>query len=167
MSKWQQREEQQVSGTDESTPSVSRCHQVSQKHIWISQVYQDITNLTLTQHSAQVVLLVGVNMTMIMKVKDFKWKESFPDAIDPDHESLTILLDELNHRLETYNLARPWTGSEPRCQHRTPLIGPVAIPQHLPGKIGDRDRFHLQETLVLQLQTLLTMQKQAGHLFDL
>ena len=84
MSKWQQREEQQVSGTDESTPSVSRCHQVSQKHLWSSQVYQDITNLTLTQHNAQVALLAGVNMTMIMKVKDFKWKENFPDATDPD-----------------------------------------------------------------------------------
>ena len=83
-----------MSGTDESTPSVSRCHQVSQKHLWSSQVYQDITNLTLTQHNAQVALLVGVNMTMIMKVKDFKWKESFPGATDPDRKSLTILLDD-------------------------------------------------------------------------
>ena len=56
MSKWQQWEEQQASGTDESTPSVSRCHQVLQEHLWSSQVYQDITNLTLTQHNAQVAL---------------------------------------------------------------------------------------------------------------
>ena len=94
MSKWQQREEQQVSGTDESTPSVSRCHQVLQKNLWSSQVYQDITNLTLTWHNAQVALLVGVNTTMITKVKDFKWKESFPGATDPDRELLTILLDD-------------------------------------------------------------------------
>ena len=93
MSKWQQWEEQQASGTDESTPSVSRCHQVSQKHIWSSQVYQDVTNLTLIQHSAQVVLLVGVITTLITKVKYFTWKENFPGAIDPDHGSLTILLD--------------------------------------------------------------------------
>ena len=37
MSKLQQWEEQQASGTDESIPSVSRCHQVSKKHIWSSQ----------------------------------------------------------------------------------------------------------------------------------
>ena len=92
MSKWQQGEKQQGSGTDESTPSVSRCHQVSQKHLWSSQVYQDITNLTLTWHSAQVALLVGVNMTMITKVNDSKWKESFPGTTDPDRELLTILL---------------------------------------------------------------------------
>ena len=94
MSKWQQQEEQQASGTDESIPSVSRCHQVSQKHIWSFQVYQDITNLILTQHSAQVALLVGVTMTLIMKAKDFRWKESFPGATGPDHESLTIRLDD-------------------------------------------------------------------------
>ena len=94
MSKWQQWEEQQVYGTDESTPSVSRCHQVSQKHIWSSQVHQDIISLTLIQHSAQVALLVGVIMTLIEKAKDFRWKENFPGAIDPDHESLTIRLDD-------------------------------------------------------------------------
>ena len=94
MSKWQQQEEQQAYGTDESTPSVSRCHQVSQKHIWSSQVPQDIISLTLIQRSAQVALLVGVTMTLITKAKDFRWKESFPGATDPDHKSLTISLDD-------------------------------------------------------------------------
>ena len=55
--------------TDENTPLVSRCHQVLQEHQWSSQVYQDIINLILIQHSAQVVLLAGVNMTMTTKVK--------------------------------------------------------------------------------------------------
>ena len=87
MSKWQQQEEQQVSGTDKSTPSVSRCYQVLQKHLWSSQVYQDITNLILIQLSAQAALLAGVNMTMIMKVRDFKWKENLPDVTEPDHAS--------------------------------------------------------------------------------
>ena len=94
MSKWQQREEQQVSGTDEITPSVSRCHQVLQKHPWSSQVYQDITNLILIQPSAQVVLLAGVNMTMTTKVKDFRWKENFPGAIGHDPISPIIHLGD-------------------------------------------------------------------------
>ena len=94
MSKWQQREERQASGTDENIPSVSRCHQVSLKHTWSSQVHQDIINLTLIQHSAQVVLLVGVTMTLIMKAKDIRWKENFPGTIDPGHGSLTILLGD-------------------------------------------------------------------------
>ena len=85
MSKWQQQEEQQVSGTDKSTPSLSRCHQVLQKHLWSSQVYQDITNLILIQPSAQAALLAEVNMTMIMKVRDFKRKENFTDVREPDH----------------------------------------------------------------------------------
>ena len=92
MSKWQQWEEQQASGTDESTPSVSRCHQVSRKHLWSSQVYQDITNLTLTQHNAQVALLVGVNMTMIMKVRGSRWKENLPDVTETDHALQTTRL---------------------------------------------------------------------------
>ena len=91
MSKWQQREEQQASGTDESKLSVSRCHKVLQKHTWNSQVYQGVTNLTLIQHNAQVVLLLGVTTTLIMKVTDFKWTENFPGAIDPDQGSLIIL----------------------------------------------------------------------------
>ena len=82
MSKWQQREEQQVSGTDENTPLVSRCHQVLQEHQWSSQVYQDIINLILIQHSAQVVLLAGVNTTMTMKVKGSRWKENSPGATE-------------------------------------------------------------------------------------
>ena len=94
MSKWQQQEERQASGTGGNTPSVSRCHQVSQKHIWSSQGYQDITNLTLIQHSAQVALLAGVTMILTMKVKGSKWKESFPGVTDPDRELLTILLDD-------------------------------------------------------------------------
>ena len=85
MSKWQQQEEQQVSGTDESTPSISRCHQVSQKHLWSSQVYQAIINLILIQPSAQAALLAGVIMTMITKVTDFRWKENLPGATEPDH----------------------------------------------------------------------------------
>ena len=85
MSKWQQQEEQQASGTEENTPSPSRCHQVSRKHLCSSQVYLDTTNLILTQPSAQVALLAGVNMTMTMKVKDFKWKENLPDVLEPDH----------------------------------------------------------------------------------
>ena len=85
MSKWQQREEQQVSGIDESTPSISRCHQVLQKHLWSSQVYQAIINLTLTHPNAQVVLLAGEIMITITKVTDFRWKESFPGAIGHDH----------------------------------------------------------------------------------
>ena len=85
MSKWQQREEQQVSGTDESTPSISRCHQVLQKHLWSSQVYQAIINLTLTCPNAQVVLLAGEIMIMTTKVTDFRWKESFPGATGHDH----------------------------------------------------------------------------------
>ena len=91
MSKWQQQEEQQASGTDESTLSVSRCHQVLRKPIWNSQVYQGVTNLTLIQHSAQVVLLLGVTTTLITKVTDFKWTENFPGVIDPDQGSLIIL----------------------------------------------------------------------------
>ena len=74
-----------MSGTDESTHSLSRCHQVLQKHQWNSQVYQDITNLILIQPSVQVALLAGVNMTMIMKVRGFKWKENLPDVTEPDH----------------------------------------------------------------------------------
>ena len=84
MSKWQQQEERQASGTEESTPSLSRCHQVSQKHLWSSQVYWAIINSTLTQPNAQVVLLAGENMTMIMKVRDFRWKENFPGATGHD-----------------------------------------------------------------------------------
>ena len=84
MSKWQQREEQQVSGTDENTPLVSRCHQVSQGHQWSSQVYQDIINLILIQHSAQVVLLAGVNTTMTTKVKGSRLKENSPGATGQD-----------------------------------------------------------------------------------
>ena len=59
MSKWQQWGEQLVSGIDKSTPSISRCHQVLQKHLWSSQVYRAIINLTLTHPSAQLVLLAG------------------------------------------------------------------------------------------------------------
>ena len=88
MSKWQQREEQHVSGIDESTHPISRCHQVLQKHLWSSQVYRAIINLTLTHHNAQVVLLAGEILTMIMKVTDFRWKESFPGAIGHDHALL-------------------------------------------------------------------------------
>ena len=29
--------------------------------------------------------LAGVNMTMIMKVRDFRWKENLPDVTEPDH----------------------------------------------------------------------------------
>ena len=90
MSKWQQWEEQQACGTDESTPSVSRCPQVLQEHLWSFQVYLDVTNLTLTQHNAQVALLVGVNMTMIMKVRDSKWKENLPDVTETNHILPTI-----------------------------------------------------------------------------
>ena len=85
MSKWQQWKEQQVSGTDESTPSISRCHQVSQKHLWSSQVYRAIISLTLTHPNAQVVLLAGETMIMTMKVTDFRWKENFPGATEHDH----------------------------------------------------------------------------------
>ena len=85
MSKWQQREEQQASGTEESTPSISRCHQVLQRHLWSSQVYQAITNLILIQPSAQAALLAGEIMTMITKVTDFRWKENFPGATGHDH----------------------------------------------------------------------------------
>ena len=94
MSKWQQREEQQVSGTDENTPLVSRCHQVLQEHQWSSQVYQDIINLILTQPSAQVVLLAGVNMTMTTKVKGSRWKENFPGATGHDPVLQTIHLGD-------------------------------------------------------------------------
>ena len=83
MSKWQQQEEQQVSGTEENTPSISRCHQELQKHLWSSQVYQ--ANLILTRPNAQVVLLAVENTIRTMKVTDFRWKESFPGAIGQDH----------------------------------------------------------------------------------
>ena len=94
MSKWQQQEEQQASGTEESTPSISRCHQVSQKHRWSSQVYQATTNLILTWHNVQVALLAGVNMTMITKVRDFRWKENFPGATEQDHTLLITHLED-------------------------------------------------------------------------
>ena len=94
MSKWQQWEEQQVSGADENTPLVSRCHQVLQEHQWSSQVYLDIINLILIQHSAQVVLLAGVNTTMTTKVKGSKWKENFPGATGHDPVLQTIRLGD-------------------------------------------------------------------------
>ena len=76
-------------GQDERTPSISRCHQVLQKHLWSSQVYQAITKLTLIQPSAQAALLAGEIMIMIMKVTDFRWKESFPGATGHDHVTPT------------------------------------------------------------------------------
>ena len=85
MSKWQQREEQQVSGTEESTPSISRCHQVLQKHLWSSQVYRAIIGLTLIHPNGQVVLLAGESTIMTMKVTDFRWKENFRGATEHDH----------------------------------------------------------------------------------
>ena len=85
MSKWQQWEEQQVYGTDESTPSISRCHQVLPKHLWSSQVYQAIISLTLIRPNAQVALLAGEIMIMTMKVTDFSWKENFQGVTIHDH----------------------------------------------------------------------------------
>ena len=38
-----------------------------------------------TWHNVQVVLLAGVNMTMITKMRDFRWKENLPDVTEPDH----------------------------------------------------------------------------------
>ena len=78
-------EEQQASGTGESTPSISRCHQVLQKHLWSSQVYRAIISLILTHPNAQVVLLTREKMIMIMKVTDFRWKENLPGATEPNH----------------------------------------------------------------------------------
>ena len=72
-------------GTEESTPSISRCHQVLQKHLWRSQVYRAIISLTLIRPNAQVVLLAGAIMIMTMKVTDFRWKENFPGATEHDH----------------------------------------------------------------------------------
>ena len=120
MSKWQQQEERQASGTGENTPSVSRCHQVSQKPIWSSQGCQDITNLTLIQHSAQVALLAEVTMILTMKVKGSKWKESFPGVTDPRPRITNHPFRRLNHRLESYNPARPWNVAEPRRRCCTP-----------------------------------------------
>ena len=74
-----------MSGTEETTPSISRCRQVLQKHPWSSQVYRAITNLILTCPNAQVVLLAGENMIKVTKVTDFRWKESFPGVIKQDH----------------------------------------------------------------------------------
>ena len=87
MSKWQQWEEQQASGTGESTPSISRCHWVLQNHLWSSQVYRAIINLTLTCPNAQVVLLGGENIITITKVTDSRWKENLPGATGHDHAS--------------------------------------------------------------------------------
>ena len=94
MSKWQQQEEQQVSGTEKSTPSISRCHQVLQKHLWSSQVYRAIINLILTCLNAQVVLLAGEIMIMTTKVTDFRRKENFPGATEQDHVLPIIHFDD-------------------------------------------------------------------------
>ena len=72
-------------GQTESTPSISRCHQVSLNHLWSSQVYWAIINLTLIRPNAQVALLAGEIMIMTMKVTDFRWKENFPGATEHDH----------------------------------------------------------------------------------
>ena len=77
MSQWQPREEQQVYGTDDSTTSISRCHQVLPKLTWSFQVYWAIIILTLIRPNVHVALMAGEIMTMTMKVTDFSWKENF------------------------------------------------------------------------------------------
>ena len=119
MSKWQQRVEQQVSGIEESTSSISRCHQVLQKHLWSSQVYRAIINLTLTHPNAQVVLLAGEIMIMIMKVTDSRWKE-FSRCHRARPRITNHPFQRLNQRLQNYNPTRPWTEPEPRCNHHSP-----------------------------------------------
>ena len=94
MSKWWQWEEQLVYGTDENTPSISRCHQVSRKHSWSSQVYQAIISLTSICPNAQVALLAGEIMITTMKVTIFSWKENFQGATICDHALPITHLDD-------------------------------------------------------------------------
>ena len=114
MSKWPLWEEQQVYGTDERTPFISRCHQVLPKVIWSFQVYLGIINLTLIQPNVQVVMLTGEIMITTMRVTGFSLKESSHGGADRDQLLPNHLFWRLNSRLENYNPARPWTVPEPR-----------------------------------------------------
>ena len=82
-------------GTDENTPSISRCHQVLQKHSWSSQVYRAIINLILTHPSVQVALLAGEIMITTTKATDSRWKENFQGATEQDHALPITLFEDL------------------------------------------------------------------------
>ena len=157
MSKWQQREEQQASGTDENKLSVSRCHQVLRKHIWNSQVYQGITNLNFDTAQCTGSFVTWGDYDFDYESDRFQMDREFSRCHRSRPRITNHPFRRLNHRLETYNPARPWTVS-PRRRRRTPTaVGPVPIHHLLPNDILDLDLFHLQETLDLQSQVLRVM----------
>ena len=71
-------------GTDETTPFLSRCHQVLPKDIWSFQVYLGTINLTLICPNVQVAMLIGEIMIMTMRVTGFNLKESSHGGADHD-----------------------------------------------------------------------------------
>ena len=110
MSKWQQQEKQQASGTDESTLSLSRCQQVLQKHQWSSQVYQfDFDTAQCTGS------FVGWGeYDYDYESERFQMEREFARCNRTRPRITNHLFRHLNQRLENYNQARPWTMSEPR-----------------------------------------------------
>ena len=120
MSKWQQWEEQQVSGTDESTPSISRCHQVLQKDLWSSQVLPSHYQFDFDTSQCTGSFVGWGDYDYDYESDRFQMEREFSRC----HRAQPCITNHpfwrLNHRLENYNLARPWIMPEPRRNCRSP-----------------------------------------------